>query len=56
MEAATPTLQRDPTRGETAREAVSRDGWAGWRPADPGPLGLAGFAMTTFVLSMFNAG
>jgi uncharacterized protein len=24
--------------------------------ADPGPLGLAGFAMTTFVLSMFNAG
>jgi hypothetical protein len=29
---------------------------AGWSPADPGPLGLAGFAMTTFVLSMFNAG
>ncbi len=28
---------------------------AGWTPADPGPLGLAGFAMTTFVLSMFNA-
>ena len=28
----------------------------GWAPADPGPLGLAGFAMTTFVLSMFNAG
>jgi len=27
----------------------------GWVPADPGPLGLAGFAMTTFVLSMFNA-
>jgi succinate-acetate transporter protein len=26
-----------------------------WLPADPGPLGLAGFAMTTFVLSMFNA-
>ena len=26
-----------------------------WRPADPAPLGLAGFAMTTFVLSMFNA-
>jgi succinate-acetate transporter protein len=26
-----------------------------WKPADPGPLGLAGFAMTTFVLSMFNA-
>src|SRR6266511_5538923 len=26
-----------------------------WLPADPAPLGLAGFAMTTFVLSMFNA-
>jgi len=25
-------------------------------PANPAPLGLAGFAMTTFVLSMFNAG
>ncbi|MFL5816921.1 MAG: acetate uptake transporter [Conexibacter sp.] len=24
--------------------------------ADPGPLGLAAFALTTFVLSMFNAG
>jgi uncharacterized protein len=32
----------------------SRSG-ASWVPADPGPLGLAGFAMTTFVLSMFNA-
>ncbi|MBS1880893.1 MAG: acetate uptake transporter [Actinobacteria bacterium] len=29
---------------------------SGWAPADPGPLGLAGFALTTFVLSMFNAG
>jgi uncharacterized protein len=28
---------------------------AGWAPADPGPLGLAGFAATTFVLSMMNA-
>src|ERR1700740_41416 len=35
----------DPTGGRTA----------GWTPADPGPLGLAGFAMTTFVLSIFNA-
>jgi uncharacterized protein len=26
-----------------------------WKPADPAPLGLAGFAMTTFVLSVFNA-
>jgi uncharacterized protein len=28
---------------------------AGWTPANPAPLGLAGFAMTTFVLSMFNS-
>ena len=26
-----------------------------WTPANPAPLGLAGFAMTTFVLSMTNA-
>ncbi len=26
-----------------------------WTPADPAPLGLAGFALTTFVLSMFNS-
>src|SRR6266568_4650458 len=32
----------------------SRSGGS-WLPADPGPLGLAGFAMSTFVLSMFNA-
>jgi succinate-acetate transporter protein len=53
MEAA--TIQR----GEPARrreEPASNERVAtGWKPADPGPLGLAGFAMTTFVLSMFNA-
>jgi succinate-acetate transporter protein len=27
----------------------------GWQPANPAPLGLAAFAMTTFVLSMFNS-
>jgi succinate-acetate transporter protein len=27
---------------------------AGWSPADPAPLGLAGFAATTFMLSMMN--
>jgi len=36
----------DPTGGRSA----------GWTPADPGPLGLAGFAGTTFVLSLVNAG
>jgi succinate-acetate transporter protein len=28
---------------------------AGWTPADPGPLGLAAFAGTTFVLSLMNS-
>ncbi len=28
----------------------------GWTPADPGPLGLAAFATTTFMLSCANAG
>src|SRR5437660_6384824 len=37
----------DPTGG---RSAI-----AGWVPADPGPLGLAGFAGTTFVLSLINS-
>jgi succinate-acetate transporter protein len=32
-----------------------RSGIAGWIPADPGPLGLAGFAGTTFLLSLMNA-
>src|SRR5262249_50317209 len=35
-----------PTRGRLA----------GWTPADPGPLGLAGFAGTTFMLSLINSG
>lgn len=38
-----------------AREAAT-SARTPWTVADPGPLGLAGFALTTFVLSMFNAG
>src|SRR5665213_115895 len=34
-------------------EGASRSG--SWKPANPAPLGLAGFAMTTFVLSFVNA-
>ncbi len=48
------------TTGPVSREAArssevveARSG--GITIADPGPLGLAAFAMTTFVLSMFNA-
>jgi uncharacterized protein len=36
----------DPTGGRAA----------GWAPADPGPLGLAAFAGTTFMLSLVNSG
>jgi succinate-acetate transporter protein len=39
-------LAPDPTGGRLA----------GWTPADPGPLGLAAFAGTTFMLSLINAG
>ena len=41
--------------GEPARAAPAVD-VAATSIADPAPLGLAGFALTTFVLSMFNAG
>ena len=43
----------DPTAGATARQDVN---FIPTPVADPGPLGLAAFALTTFVLSMFNAG
>jgi succinate-acetate transporter protein len=46
-------VSREPTAGERARAAATTG--VGWVPADPGPLGLAGFALTTFVLSMFNS-
>jgi succinate-acetate transporter protein len=43
----------DPTAGTTARHDVN---FIPTSIADPGPLGLAAFALTTFVLSMFNSG
>ncbi|MGZ4182067.1 MAG: acetate uptake transporter [Solirubrobacteraceae bacterium] len=39
-----PAPAADPYAGRTA----------GWTPANPAPLGLAGFAATTFMLSMIN--
>jgi hypothetical protein len=60
MEAGT-VSQRDQTAGNGARTAdaaqaaVQEIAKQRWVPADPGPLGLAAFALTTFVLSMFNA-
>ncbi len=56
MEAATihhsNAIARD---GGEAANTVEPAVQTGWKPADPAPLGLAGFAMTTFVLSMFNS-
>jgi succinate-acetate transporter protein len=41
---------------EVRQEAApAQPGVAGWKIADPGPLGLGAFALTTFVLSMYNA-
>lgn len=60
MEAAT-IHRHEPARGEPPRgQGDQQAGSAplsatGWKPADPGPLGLGAFAMTTFVLSMFNS-
>jgi uncharacterized protein len=44
--------RRDPTEGRTGEARAP----GSWSVADPGPLGLAAFALTTFVLSMVNAG
>jgi uncharacterized protein len=52
------TTAREPVRGETARARVdSTNGVARVLPitADPAPLGLGAFALTTFILSMYNA-
>ena len=43
---------REPTAGRDAEARAP----GSWSIADPGPLGLAAFALTTFVLSMFNSG
>jgi uncharacterized protein len=53
MEAAAIHREGSPRRRE--EPAAGDRQVLGWKPADPGPLGLAGFAMTTFVLSMFNS-
>jgi len=46
----------DPTRDATAQAQTPRVVETKPVTADPGPLGLAAFALTTFVLSMFNSG
>src|SRR4051794_25941699 len=53
MESATVRHQAQVGNGgqQPMGAAQAREGWS---PADPAPLGLAAFALTTFVLSMFN--
>jgi len=46
----------DPTKGQTAQAQTARVVETKAVTADPGPLGLAAFALTTFVLSIFNSG
>jgi len=58
MEAST---ARDPATGRLkdtggAPDQATEPTGGHWKVADPGPLGLAAFALTTFVLSMFNSG
>ncbi|MGH2904865.1 MAG: acetate uptake transporter [Solirubrobacteraceae bacterium] len=53
MEAGT-IRREDPPRRQGPPPAEVAPGGS-WTPANPAALGLAGFAMTTFVLSMFNA-
>jgi succinate-acetate transporter protein len=48
MEAAKPGSREADIAPAPERAAV------GWTPANPGPLGLAAFAATTFILSMLN--
>ncbi len=49
---ATGAISREAARSPETVDARSA---GGIKIADPGPLGLAAFALTTFVLSMFNA-
>jgi succinate-acetate transporter protein len=53
MEAA--SIHPHPGQGATPPVPRERPVTSSWSPANPAPLGLAAFAMTTFVLSMFNA-
>jgi hypothetical protein len=48
-------IERDPMAGQTALARETATAFAG-TIADPGPLGLAAFALTTFILSAVNAG
>ncbi len=53
MEAA--SIHPHPAQSATPPATQERPVASSWSPANPAPLGLAAFAMTTFVLSMFNS-
>jgi uncharacterized protein len=53
MEAA--SIHHHPAQSASPPVTEERPVASSWSPANPAPLGLAAFAMTTFVLSMFNA-
>src|ERR1700755_3483734 len=55
MEAARVPREADVAPAPAATEPTGGR-LAMWAPADPGPLGLAAFAGTTFMLSLINAG
>ena len=55
MEAARVPREADVAPAPAATEPTGGR-LAGWTPADPGPLGLAAFAGTTFMLSLINSG
>jgi succinate-acetate transporter protein len=55
MSAQNPTAAPQVSREAARSPEVVESRTGGITIADPGPLGLAAFAMTTFVLSMFNA-
>ena len=56
MEAASPGAPGARAReADIAPAAEPATRAVGWSPADPGPLGLAAFAATTFLLSMVNS-
>ena len=44
----------EPSAGMATRSTTAASG-ASWMPANPAPLGLCGFGITTFVLSMINS-
>jgi succinate-acetate transporter protein len=53
MEAA--SIHPHPAQGASPPAVGEQPVANSWAPANPAPLGLAGFAMTTFVLSIFNS-